>query len=293
MYLDFSLEKENELVSSVADYSALCIEKGKIDHTMCYAEMKKYFDVNNTTEGISEVSNSESTEEESSEVIESTVDDAQEVNDLKEKIRNTEVGESLFLGETEQDNDLNNGSEPIEWIVLEKTESEVFVISKKIIEYLTFSKYDNWVGVDGVMFMAPQNFFTWRIDRNQQRVWLNDNLYEHGFTESEKAIIKLTHNKTPGYKDNYDLQESDDFLYIPSKEEVEQYIPDVTQRQAEMTEYVAEKAEKKEEEYGTWSLRTEGATPKYSMQILENGEFSSMYCSVTNGVRPVMWLDIS
>ena len=141
--------------------------------------------------------------------------------------------------------------------------------------------------------MAPQNFFTWRIDRNQQREWLEKYLYENGFTESEKAIIILTHNKTPGYKDNYDLQESDDFLYVPSKEDVEKYMPDISIRQAQMTAYVAEKAKKDTEEYVCWSLRTEGATPKYSMQILENGEFSSMYCSMPNGVRPVMWLDIS
>ena len=116
-------------------------------------------------------------------------------------------------------------------------------------------------------------------------------LYEVGFSESEKEIIQLTKNNTYCWYD--EILKSEDYLFIPTKEEVERYMSDTQQRQAKMTEYVAEKAEKKEEEYGTWSLRTEGGTPQYSMQILENGEFSSMYCRVANGVRPCMWLDIS
>ena len=37
---------------------------------------------------------------------------------------------------------------------MEKTEDKAFVISKKIIEYLTFSKYDTLVGEDGIEYLA-------------------------------------------------------------------------------------------------------------------------------------------
>ncbi len=106
-------------------------------------------------------------------------------------------------------------------------------------------------------------------------------------------LILLTHNETPSWKD-YDPEEgSDDYLYIPSVEDVEQHIQSIDERQAEMTAYVAEKAGKTAEEYGTWSLRTEGVWYKYSKLVKENGEFGEMYCFAANGVRPVMWLDIS
>jgi len=293
LYANYSLEKGNELGVSYNDYRRLARETGRIDHTMCYSEMQKFFNVDKETENFVYVGNDVEEETTEERLEENEAEEAEEIKNIKETIRNTEVGETFFMGSVEQDNVLENGDESIEWIVLEKTEEKAFVISKRILEYLTFSKYDNLVGQDGIEYMAPQNFFTWRIDRNQQREWLEKYLYENGFTESEKAIIILTHNKTPGYKDNYDLQESDDFLYVPSKEDVEKYMPDISIRQAQMTAYVAEKAKKDTEEYVCWSLRTEGATPKYSMQILENGEFSSMYCSMPNGVRPVMWLDIS
>ena len=77
------------------------------------------------------------------------------------------------------------------------------------------------------------------------------------------------------------------------KEEVEIYMPEIQLRQANMTPYVAGKNEKDVGEYSSWSLRTEGPTSKYSTQVLESGEFGATYTFTPNGVRPVMWLDIS
>ena len=295
LYLDYSLAKQNEMSESFHDYKELSIENGKIDYTMCYAEMLKYFVVDKTSEEIAEGSENYSTKKESADGGENTVEETNEVKKLKEKIRNTEVGETFLLGATEQDNNLENGIEPIEWVVLDKTESKIFVVSKKVLEYLTFSKWESMSGADGVMYMEPQNYFTWKLERNQQRAWLLNELYENGFTENEKLVILQTHNESPSWRD-YDPEEgSNDYLYIPSKEDVENYMSDLSVRQAKMTVYVAEKAKKfiDDSNYIGWSLRTEGTSPKYSKQITANGEISEMYTNVANGVRPVMWLDIS
>jgi len=140
---------------------------------------------------------------------------------------------------------------------------------------------------------GTSNNFTWDIERNQQRDWLTNELYENGFTESEKELILLTRHETPseGYASFED--EFDDYIYIPSKEDVETYMPNHHLRQAEMTAYAAEKAGISEGENVRWSLRTEAISSKSTMQINEKGEFGSWYCNAFNGVRPVMWLDIS
>lgn len=92
-----------------------------------------------------------------------------------------------------------------------------------------------------------------------------------------------------------ELDDYDDYLYIPSKEDVEEYMPDINIRKAEMTAYIAEKADKLEGEFGSWSLQTmlSERAWKYTRQIKENGDLGATYTFVPNGVRPVMWLDIS
>ena len=123
---------------------------------------------------------------------------------------------------------------------------------------------------------------------------MTNELYEFGFSEDEKAIILITHSKDGIF--SYD--EYDDYLFIPSMDDVEEYMPDINLRKAEMTAYVAEKANQVEGEIGSWSLRTmlmtnEWQEWKYTRQITEDGEVGATYTSVPNGVRPVMWLDIS
>jgi len=264
------------------------------DYENCYFDMLNMLNEERFTSVISDIDDRESGEEEKPKVIRNESDETEEVKELKEKIRNTEIGETIFLGETEQDNNLENGTEPIEWIVLEKTDNEAYVISKKVLEWLTFSEYKDKIEVDGEKVTVPYNYFTWDIEKNQQRAWLTNVLYAEGFNEVEKEIILLTRQETPsaGYFTFED--EFDDYLYIPSKEEVELYMADNRLRQAEMTVYVAKKANQEEEKFVRWSLRTKMKdSQKYTMQITENGEYGATYTSIQNGVRPVMWLDIS
>jgi len=264
---------------------------GMSDYKKCYLDM---INTLNTGEIIRYISNPDdlgSETEESFVVSEKEYDEITDVSDIKDKIRDVKIGETFFFGEVEQDNDLSNGAEAIEWIVLKKTDSSAFVISKKVLEWMTFSEYKDQITVDEVEVTVPLNCFIWDIECNQQRAWLTNELYANGFSEIEKEVIVLSHIETQGWE--VSDPESTDYLYIPSKEEVEEYLSDIHLKQAEMTAYVAAKAEQKEGEYIRWSVRTEGPTQKYVMQVLESGKLSSTYCSFPNGVRPVMWLDIS
>ena len=286
-----------EVSNIIAEYQSMDIK----DYTASYAEVVQLLNSNLTGDaGRNETevedsndSTADAEEEKSAEEIKDENDENPEVLELKNKIKEVKVGDTFFFGEVEQDNNLENGAEPIEWIVLEKNEDRAFVISKKILERLTFSKYvvnkekkeDRY---------AVNDAFTWNIEKNQQRTWLTNELYEFGFSEDEKAIILVTHSKDGIL--SYD--EYDDYLYIPSMEEIEEYMPDINMRKAEMTAYAAEKANQAEGEFGCWSLRSivmtdEWASWKYTRQITEEGELGVMYTNALNGVRPVMWLDIS
>ncbi len=48
----------------------------------------------------------------------------------KEKLKNAEVGDYITFGLYEQDNDLSNGKENIEWLILELKDEKALVISK-------------------------------------------------------------------------------------------------------------------------------------------------------------------
>ncbi len=280
-------------LNEVSAISNVYFEADISDYESCYLDMLNTLNSGDINEYMLNISDSSSEEEGNSEVLKEEHVERAGAQELKEKIKNTEIGSTFFLGETEQDNNTENGTEPIEWLILEKTEDKVFVICKKVIEWIPFSKYEDKADEEGIEG-GSINDFTWNIDQNQQHDWLFNGLYKEGFTESEKEIIVQTHNITTDSVliGTWQL-ESDDYLYIPSKEEVETYIPDVANRKAEMTVFVAEKAKKNETEYICWSLRTEGPSSRYTSQILENGELGAFYTNVPNGVRPVMWLDIS
>ena len=51
--------------------------------------------------------------------------------------------DTIELGHYEQDNDLSNGKEPIEWIVMAKKDGKAYLTSKYILDYIEFDKSKN------------------------------------------------------------------------------------------------------------------------------------------------------
>ena len=227
-------------------------------------------------------------------------EDSPEVAALKESIQNVKVGQTFFLGSCEQDNDPENGFEAIEWILLYKTEEEAFVISKKALEYMPFaawySKVTEFNSISQTLLEYEEfnSYFTWEEDfeRNPPRIWLRDVVYEQGFSETEKAIVKTSFIQTAiRYNQIVTTREH---LYVPGLEEVQLYLNTQDLLQAEMTDYVKAKAMGVEGDYVNWSVRSMGISEGYSMQVLASGEVyePGVACATHNGVRPVMWLTI-
>ena len=83
-------------------------------------------------------------------------------------------GSIFTFGNYEQ----NKGkAEPIEWIVLDKKDSELFLISKKVLYYKNYS--DN-----------NSKNIAW--ENSSIRKWLNNEFYNKAFSNEEKTIIATT-----------------------------------------------------------------------------------------------------
>ena len=91
--------------------------------------------------------------------------------------------DSVVLGSYEQDGDIANGKEGIEWLVLKKENSRALLMSKYILDYV---EYSNILG----------KYTVWKDSR--LRAWANHEFYDSSFNEQEKVLLASTKIK------NYD-----------------------------------------------------------------------------------------
>ena len=96
-------------------------------------------------------------------------------NILKEHPYVAQVGDIIYYGKYEQDNNTSNGKEEIEWKVLEKdADGNMLVISKYALDYRNYHS-----AVEEV---------TW--ETSEIRKWLNNDFYGAVFDKTERATIK-------------------------------------------------------------------------------------------------------
>ncbi len=89
-------------------------------------------------------------------------------------------GDIIVFGSYEQDNDISNGTESIEWIVLDNTDGKLLVISKNILNYMRYSSTTT----------------VWEY--SDIRTWLNGEFYDLSFSDDEKSSIVLSVCDNPG-----------------------------------------------------------------------------------------------
>lgn len=124
------------------------------------------------------------------------------------------VGDEFTLGTYEQDNDLENGAEDIEWIVLEKTGVD---------EYLCTSKY----------VLDAQMFFTEDDDNrvclwseSYLRKWLNHDFYNAAFSDEDKEyLVEMTTKYFAFTNDSKFYDTASDMVRVISYEEIQDTFP--------------------------------------------------------------------
>ena len=125
------------------------------------------------------------------------------------------LGDSVFLGSYEQDNDLENGPEPIEWVVIKRSETGYLVISRYVLDFMKYHETEEDV--------------TW--ETCDIRAWLNGEFYQDCFTDEERERILLTTvDNSEGVFDNFGSysaecgykqgKDTEDYIYLLSEQEM-------------------------------------------------------------------------
>lgn len=195
------------------------------------------------------------------------------------------VGDIVVIGSYEQDNVLDNGKEPLEWIVLEVNEEEG--------KAWLMTKYC----IDQAIFWHERVSRYW--GNSTLREWMNSDFITETFTEAEQSVILTTIVKNEDRNGRSAArQDTEDKIYLLSKDEVLHFMPEMADRVAYPTEYAKTKGITLSEETGScrWWTRTPGARKMDICGMRLDGRISSYGMQdvdwPTNTIRPVMWVRV-
>ena len=180
-------------------------------------------------------------------------------------------GAYISFGKYEQDNDILNGKEDIEWIVLDVIDGRALVISRYALEA---QPYDIDVVSD----------CTW--ETCSLREWLNSTFINDAFSDSEKTMIATVMVQV---QDGAPIDVTQDQVFLLSVGEVKEYFDSDSARQCEPTEYARANGRG-----SYWWLRTLGKHPRYATYVTSSGSIAEgSYDNSVFGVRPALWIDLS
>ena len=254
-----------------------------------------------STEVITEESNTEEPEPATTEALETVV------------LKDAKIGDIVQMGTYEQDGDAET-EDPICWDVLDKDGDAVLLISYDVIAYQRFSDSRKCV--------------IW--EDSEIRTWLNQEFYAEAFDETEQASIRETTLENPstvGFAAHVDpsgdvqVRESrpdtKDKIFLLSWKEAEQYYGNrltdasilgrrpsravLQKRKAIFTDLIIEELPamypySRHLPDGTerlsWMLRSTGMKNYTIFVIGYEGKWDQDYPDSYNGVRPVMWVNV-
>ena len=219
-------------------------------------------------------------------------DTADTVGDLS----SAQVGDLITIGRYEQDNDLDNGPEAIQWRVLDKKDGKLLVISDKALDYISYS-YE-WEQVEKSVWATSCS-----------RGWLNNYFMQTAFTPAEQARISLSDIHTdpsPGF-DNDPGPDTQDYVFLLSAQETEQYFPTAESRRVLLSDYVHphNKIRINRQGWGTnatrihgdWGLRSPNKYGTFAYIL----DYQTIYWTAGDiwydgggfegDVRPAMWIE--
>lgn len=254
-----------------------------------------------STEVITEESNTEEPEPATTEALETVT------------LKDAEIGDIVQMGTYEQDGDAET-EDPICWDVLDKDGDAVLLISHDVIAYQRFSDSRKCV--------------IW--EDSEIRTWLNQEFYAEAFDEEEQASIRettLENLSTVGFAAHVDpsgdvqVRESrpdtKDKIFLLSWKEAEQYYGNrltdasvlgrrpsravLQKRKAIFTDLIIEELPamypySRHLPDGTerlsWMLRSTGMKDYNILVIGYEGKWDQDYPDSYNGVKPAMWVNV-
>lgn len=262
------------LLSCEHENAAEALLQTRYDYGMYLFENKKYDEAVELFEQLSDYSNSK-------EMIEAIE---------HQKFLDSKPGEYISFGNYEQNGISADGAEPIEWLVIDRKGDSILVISKDCIELMEFGA-QSWIN-------------------SPVRNWLNNDFFNCAFSAVEMRLIKTTTvmNDDNIYAGEFCGDDTEDKLFLLSKDEVAQYFPHKEDRISYRSEYVQNKIiDLQAHRYGAdivltinpdepsdWWLRSIAGYEKIDCIKRNTGEHSTNRLSREHvAVRPAMWIDLT
>lgn len=196
---------------------------------------------------------------------------------------NIHAGDTIFLGQYEQDNNKNNGSEPIEWTVLKVDGDQALVISFYVLDCQPYS--------------TQKGENTW--ESSTLRTWLNSDFFTAAFTSDEAAVIQSTTisngqseqpvlDKWEGKGGN----DTTDKVWLLSYTEVKQMLASTRVVGTEYANAQGAKANIFASE-SNWYTRSVGKKQDQASFIHDNFDPQSAGVGDKKGIRPAMWISLT
>ncbi len=193
-----------------------------------------------------------------------------------------QVGDTVFFGSYEQDNVIENGKEPIEWMVLKVEDGKAMLLSKYCIEV--------------VIFYPKRVAMYW--GKSDLRQWMNSDFLNEAFTPEEQAQIVTTavKNANPHHMKGAD-EDTMDKVFLLSKTEVLEFFPEQADRVAYPTQYAIAREATLSSKTGScrWWTRSSGARPMDMWGIRVDGRMTAYGMQDVdwpgNTMRPVIWVE--
>jgi hypothetical protein len=201
-----------------------------------------------------------------------------------EKLKTAQVGDYVYFGSYEQNNNTSDGAEEIEWLVLDKQDDKILVVSKYGLDAKPYNK--EYVGI------------TW--EKCTLRSWLNDDFYNAAFNVYEKkAIIQTT--VSPGYT-SHPENDTVDNVFLLSINEANRYFSSDSVRKCVSTDYAIAQGADKSYKYKVggnyscwWWLRSPGDNQRRAAYVYFDGSvYLSGHDVGDDGVcvRPALWINL-
>lgn len=202
-------------------------------------------------------------------------------------LMNARVGDYVFFGAYEQDNNTANGKENIEWLVLKVKDGKALVISKYALDCKPYNTSDTDV--------------TW--ENCTLRRWLNNDFINAAFSAEEKSMIPtvtVSADNNPDYSTNPG-NATQDQVFLLSVTEANNYFNSDSARQCELTDFaVANGAyvNSNDDNYNCrWWLRSPGLYQNTAASVISNGVVGDYGYYVDDddygAVRPALWIDLA
>ena len=192
-------------------------------------------------------------------------------------------GDYVRFGPYEQDNDPNNGPEPITWLVLTERDGRLLLWATDVLEN---APYNN-----------EQCNTTW--EDCSLRTFLNGPFGDSAFTEAERLLIPKTKMKNKGNSASMTKggNDTEDYVRILAFDELLEYCvgnPSIETLAAWPSAYAIAKGVETHAQYGTckWWMRTPGLDQSNATYCDMVGQ-PFYTCKVSNngvGVRPMIWV---